>query len=100
MSHVLLAPRAEQDLEEIGDYIAVDNPSRARSFVQEIRARFPKIADTPLAYPRRPELGDAIRACLHGRYAIFFKIESSNDSIVILRILHGARDPSSFSQQS
>lgn len=40
---VLLTPRAEQDLEEIGDYIAIDNPGRARTFVQEIRACFPKM---------------------------------------------------------
>ena len=28
---------AESDLEEIGDYIARDNPERAVSFIQEIR---------------------------------------------------------------
>ncbi len=33
-----LSPIAEFDLEEIGDYIARDNPSRAVSFVREIRA--------------------------------------------------------------
>lgn len=31
---LLLTPLAGQDLEEIGDYIAQDNPTRAHSFVR------------------------------------------------------------------
>ncbi|MEZ5606824.1 MAG: type II toxin-antitoxin system RelE/ParE family toxin [Burkholderiaceae bacterium] len=33
-------PLAEQDLEAISDYIAVDNPVRALSFVRDLRAQF------------------------------------------------------------
>lgn len=29
-------PQAEIDLEEIGDYIALDNPARAVTFIQEV----------------------------------------------------------------
>lgn len=35
--HLLFTPLAEQDLETIADYVAVDNPRRAITFVQEIR---------------------------------------------------------------
>jgi plasmid stabilization system protein ParE len=35
---VSLSPRAVLDLEEIGDYIARDNPIRAVAFVEELRA--------------------------------------------------------------
>jgi toxin ParE1/3/4 len=31
-------PQAEIDLEEVGDYIALDNPRRAISFIREIVA--------------------------------------------------------------
>lgn len=95
MSQVLFTPRAEQDLEEIGDYIAADNPTRAQSFVQEIRTHCTKIAAAPLAYAGRPQLGEHIRTCLHGRYVIFFKAESGAP-ILIVRVLHGARDLSSL----
>jgi len=30
-------PQAEIDLEEVGDYIALDNPARAVSFIREIQ---------------------------------------------------------------
>jgi toxin ParE1/3/4 len=33
-----ITPLAAQDLEEIGDYIAQDNPSRAVEFVTELHA--------------------------------------------------------------
>jgi plasmid stabilization system protein ParE len=39
-----LTPQAEIDLEEVGDYIALDNPGRAVSFIREIRQHCEKIA--------------------------------------------------------
>ncbi|RRD44813.1 type II toxin-antitoxin system RelE/ParE family toxin [Comamonadaceae bacterium OH3737_COT-264] len=92
-------PLAEQDLEAIADYIANDNPTRALSFVRELRARCQRIAASPVSYRLRPELSDGIRSCVHGRYVIFF--ESSPDVVLIVRILHSARDlPAAFSQDA
>jgi plasmid stabilization system protein ParE len=61
-------PQAEIDLEEVGNYIALDNPRRAVSFIREIRQHCEKIADGPHHYVARPDLGDAIRICAHGNY--------------------------------
>ena len=87
---LLITPLAAQDLEEIGDYIAQDNPHRARSFVSELRAHCKKICLNPAGYRRRPELSDDLRSCVHGKYVIFF--ESTAEQVIIIRILHGARD--------
>lgn len=100
MNRVLLTPRAEQDLEEIGDYIATDNPIRAHTFVQEIRTHFSRIAESPTAYPRRQELGDNVRTCLHGRYVVFFRFDANQHVIVILRVLHSARELTSLFPES
>lgn len=81
---------AEVDLEEIGDYIAQDNPVRAGTLVAELRAHCEKIRLNPAGYRRRPELSDELRSCAHGNYVIFF--ESTTDQVTIIRILHGARD--------
>jgi len=59
--HCVFSPLAEQDLEEIGDYIARDNPNRAVSFIREVRDRCAKITDNPRTAPLRPELGAGIR---------------------------------------
>lgn len=87
---VVLSNQAEFDLEEIGDYIAADNPGRALSFVREIRDHFSKIAAAPLAYTARPELGAGVRCCTHGRYLTLYIPEESE--VLIARIVHGARD--------
>ena len=50
-------PQAEIDLEEVGDYIALDNPRRAVSFIREIRQHCEKIADGPHHHVARPDLG-------------------------------------------
>ena len=83
-------PLAEQDLVSIADYIAADNPRRAASFVQALRQQCERIAHNPAGYRLRPELGEGIRSCAHGRYVVFF-IASANE-VVVVRILHGARD--------
>ena len=49
-----------------------------------------RIALNPPGYRLRPELGDGIRSCAHGHYVIFFEFDP--DAVLIVRILHGARD--------
>ena len=90
MTRVVLTFQAELDLEEIGDHIAADNPERALSFVSEIRGHCERIAKAPHAYPARPELGEGLRSCAHGRYLIVFQPDT--EEVLIVRILHGARD--------
>lgn len=83
-------PLAEHDLEAIADYIAADNPVRALGFVRKLREQCRRIALNPPGYRLRPELGEGIRSCAHGHYVIFF--ESAADTLLVVRILHGARD--------
>lgn len=92
MREVRFTHRAKQDLEDIGDYIAADNPERARSFVAEIRARCESLGNAPLGYAARPELGDNLRACPHSRYVIFYRTPAAPEPVLIVRILHSARD--------
>ena len=87
--------QAEIDLEEIGDFIAADNPHRAVTFVREIRNHCLRISQSPLAYVALPNVGEGIRACPHGRYVIFFRPAEAH--ILIVRILAGARNvPEAF----
>lgn len=90
MKQVRFTAQAELDLEEIGDYIAADNPSRALAFVQAIREHCKRIAAAPSGYPAHPELGENLRSCAHGRYRIIFQPRA--DDVLIVRVLHGARD--------
>lgn len=84
--------RAEADLEDIGDYIAQDNPRRAASFVRELRRRCERMAEQPRANRAREEFGPGVRAAVHGAYLILYT-HHGDGSVVIERVVHGARDP-------
>jgi toxin ParE1/3/4 len=82
--------RAEGDIEEIGDFIAQDNPRRAVSFIRALRERCAELRAFPDANPRRPELGDGVRMAIFGRYLILYA--AVEDALEIRRVLHGARE--------
>ncbi len=89
MSGARLRPKAVEDLEAIGDFIAADDPARAVSFIDEIASLCARIAENPRAYRRRDDLAKGLRQAIHGRYLIFFTPDE--EGIVIERVLHGAR---------
>ena len=90
MARLVILPAARMDLIEIGDFIALDNPERAASFVAEIESRMIEVAERPGSFPARDELHQGLRAARHGRYLIFFV--EAEDEVRIVRVLHGARD--------
>jgi toxin ParE1/3/4 len=85
-----ITPLAAQDLEEIGDYIAQDNPLRAVEFLTELQAHFETIRRNPEGYRLRQEFSKTMRSCSHGNYVIFY--ESDVKEVTIVRILYGGRD--------
>lgn len=88
---VRLSSEARQDLTAIGDYIARDNPFRARSFVKELIDECAGLARMPLSCPLVPRYeAKGVRRRVHGNYQIFYRVDG--EQIQVVRILHGARD--------
>jgi len=81
---------AEQDIEEIGDYIARDNPTLAITFIEALTERCRQLIDQPAASPLRPEFGDGVRMTPFGRYLIFYSFDASE--LRIIRVIHSARN--------
>lgn len=88
--HVEFSALAESDLEAIADYIALDNPRRAVSFVREIRGQCRVLGEHPLLYRPRPEIGPDARLVAVGRYVILFRL--LDEVVRIERVVHGSRD--------
>ncbi len=83
------------ELEEIAEWIARDDPARAYAFVEELEKACFDIGKRPRAYPyfdRRRAHG--VRRRVYGNYLIFYR--DSLQSVIILHILHGARDYAQF----
>lgn len=90
MIPVIFSNMAEEDLEQIADYIAQDNPKRALSFVQELRKHCLNLGAFPNSHPLFPELGENVRIVPYQNYVALYRV--FNDVVVIERIIHGARD--------
>lgn len=87
----VITAEALSDLEQIGDYIARDNPERARSFVAQLVAKARSLADMPEGFPLVPRYAHlGIRRRAHGAYLIFYRVERTR--VTVIHILHGARD--------
>jgi toxin ParE1/3/4 len=87
---LVFSGRAEDDLEEIGDYIAQGNPSHAVTFIREMRDHCRHLIEFPNAARLRPEFGDGVRRSIFGRYLIFYVLHE--DVLEIRRVVHGARN--------
>jgi toxin ParE1/3/4 len=87
---VFVTDEAYTDIEEIGAYIERDNRARAATFVVELKQRCIAIGSNPQAARPRPKWGKGVRAVVYGNYIIAYRDEP--DEVVILRVIHGARD--------
>ncbi|MDO5759373.1 MAG: type II toxin-antitoxin system RelE/ParE family toxin [Rhodobacterales bacterium] len=90
MAKLVILPAARADLIDIGDFIALDNRSRAASFVGEIEAKIVEVGERPGSFQKRDELHKGLRHARHGRYLIFF-IEVGEE-VQIVRVIQGSRD--------
>jgi len=71
---VHISAEAEADLEAMGDYIALDNPGRAVSFISELRAACLSLSSMARAFPLVPRYeAYGVRRRVNGNYLIFYK---------------------------
>ncbi|MCL2061248.1 MAG: type II toxin-antitoxin system RelE/ParE family toxin [Firmicutes bacterium] len=88
---VLLSEKALQDFNEIYDYIALDNPSIAESYTNELRQHIRHLADFPYIGKENPK--NKRRRLVKKPYIINYSIDEKVSTIKILHIRHGARQP-------
>ena len=90
MARVLRTSKAEEDLLEIWSYVADDSLDAADRLLDDIDQACTLLAEMPQAGRTREELGPNLRSLAMGNYVIFYR--PSDNSIVVIRVLHGARD--------
>ena len=82
-------PASLHDLTTIGDFIALENRKRARSFIAELRGACQSLRTESSRYPLQPQW-PGVRRMPVGNYLIFYRV--LGDSVQILRVLHSARE--------
>jgi len=91
LTKLIISPEARQDLQDIGDYIAYNNPIAAVSFVVKLEQRCSDIAQHSGLGRNRSNLQSGLRSFAEGNYLIFFKHKIANNTVEIVRIIHGYR---------
>lgn len=87
---VEIADSARSDLEQIVQYIAWDNPARARSFADELEQR---IRNKLSVAPRSgPALTDRYRYSAFRNYIAVYTIDDDDRVVVVMMISEGHRN--------
>jgi addiction module RelE/StbE family toxin len=81
---------ARYDLLTIRRYIAADNPTAAKRWVERLRERARNALHEPLAGRKVPEFSrDDIRELIEGKYRIVYQVLT--DRLVVLTVFEGHR---------
>ena len=93
--NVALSDTAEEGLLDIVDYIALDNPVRAVSFVEELTTSLRKTLSI-FPYSGKVvddlEVGQEIRVWPHGNYNSYYRIVEGQQLVEVLFVFHAGRD--------
>jgi toxin ParE1/3/4 len=90
MARLIWTEPALQDLEEIAEYIAIDDVGAAKRLVKNVFSVVERLEDFPDSGRRPPELKRTqYREKIVGPCRVFYRVE--NESIYILYIMRGER---------
>ena len=89
-------PAVELDIESTFDWYETEEPGLGREFLEQLRAAYHRVLQNPFAFQN---LRFGIRRALTRRfpYAIYYTVE--DDLVLILAVLHCARDPAEWQQR-
>ena len=90
MAQLIWTEPALSDLEEIAEYIALDNINAAQKLVQQISKAVERLESHPASSRKPPELKKSVyREIISGPCRIFYK--TVDDKIYILYVMRGER---------
>ena len=88
---VIVTPKAERDLEQIGRYISLDNSEAAEHFCNDLY----QTAQSLCRLPKRGRIANQqrnVRRFIYKSYLILYRIDDEARTVEILRFWHAAQD--------
>lgn len=89
---IVLDPEAVGDLENIFSWIAKDSPRAAEAVITRIFEKIERLLAPELMYMGRRGREPGTRELIEAPYIIVYEIDEPRDLIIVLSIVHGARD--------
>ena len=94
---IVIRPRARAEILEAAAWYDEQQAGRGDTFRDALRILISGIAESPLSFPRVQ--GEMRRAVLRRyRYGVYFRVH--DDEVVIVAVVHGNRNPSSWQGRS
>ena len=92
MAQVIWTEPALSDLNEIAEYIALDNIAAAKQLVQQVFSAVERLEDHPKSGRRPPELErkSRYREVIIGPCRVFYRV--GKDKVYILYVMRGERE--------
>jgi len=90
MGRVDLTVKARTDLQGIWTYIAADSPDAADRLFERIYEKCRMLSDVRQAGRSCEHLGRGVRGFPVGNYMVFYR--PTQNGVLVLRVIHGARD--------
>jgi toxin ParE1/3/4 len=94
---VTFEPAAREELENIYQWIARDNPRAASDMLSRIEAKVMLLTSRSLAHIGRKGLVPGTRELIEWPYLIVYRVDEAIDEIVILAVFHGSQRREDFS---
>ena len=89
---IIWSQTAAEDLKEIVQYIALDNPDAAANLADHIIQHIETASKLPFsnrAVPERAE--DSVREAILKPYRLIYQVDNKHNAIYVLRIWHASR---------
>jgi toxin ParE1/3/4 len=90
MAHISRFRQAEEDMLAIAQYIAADNPTAAANWLDKNERTLALLASQPYLGEAVNHIRPGLRRISQGNYLLFY--EPTDDGIILVRVLHGARE--------
>ncbi|MCI0438505.1 MAG: type II toxin-antitoxin system RelE/ParE family toxin [Chloroflexi bacterium] len=97
MPQVRRLPAAQDDLDEIWDYISQNSPASATRLLRRIDRVCDMLSDNPYIGRARSELAPGLRSFPVGSYIVFYR--PIEDGVEVVRVVHGSRDIEALFEQ-
>ena len=89
---VIVREKADDDLDDIFQWIAKDNPRAAAAMVARIRDRINGLELDSLAHMGRLGYVEGTLELVEYPYLIIYLVDEARREVVVLSIMHGARN--------
>lgn len=92
MNNYFISPAAEQDIDEIGAYIATENPKAAEKFIDNLYHSMEVLADNPMMGHKREDLTQEAVRFWPFKWHYYLIVYKSDSPVEIIRVLSGYRN--------